>query len=234
MKPFYTLIISLVVLSCASRTNKERLLLLKSELESIKSYSYDLDYRMERLNSDRQVNRSEREIIHCEINDSIFGYKWSKLSENSPMYYDGVNIVQLYPELKEAWCDTIRYVECPMPLSPGIIHVKSLINYSVENFHEIHFEIGSNNDTIEYKFRFDNLNIGFNNMTPFAFKSQGDTTFCNLYLTKNLQPLRYEHKHKHQITSFTFSNFVKIDKENKGFNALETIPIDFKRTPIYN
>jgi len=234
MKNFVVLIIALGLLSCTKKTEKEQLISLRTELESIKSCNYDLAYHKERLNSDRVENYSQHEIIHCEIPDSIFGYKWSKLAKYGPMHYDGLNIVQLFPEQKKAWCDTIKYVSCPLPISPGIIQIKSLINYSIENFNDCHIEVVERNDTILFKFRYNNLKINFHSMTPFENKADGDTTFCALYLNKNLEPLRLEHKQNHQFVSNTFENFEKINAENKDFNALENIPIDFKRKPIYN
>ncbi len=233
MKNFIILIIAFGLLSCAKKTDKELLISLRAQLESIKSCNYDLVHHMERLNSDRVENYGQHEVIHCEIADSIFGYKWSKLGEYGSMYYDGLNIVQLFPEQKEAWCDTIKYISCPMPISPGIIQVKSLINYSVENINHTPFEVVHIGDTILFKFRFDNLSIGFMSLTPFHNESN-DTTVCELYVSKNLELLRFEHKTKNQIVSNSFINFKKIDQENKDFNALEKIPTDFKRKPIYN
>jgi len=233
MKNFIILIIALGLLSCAKKTDKELLTSLRTQLESIKSCNYDLVYHMERLNSDRVENNTQHEIVHCEIPDSIFGYKWSHLGEYGPMHYDGLNIVQLFPEQKEAWCDTFQYVTCPMPVSPAIIQVKSLINYSIKNINDTRIEVAHLNDTILLKFRFDNLSIGFLSLTP-SYNESNDTTICNLYVNKNLEIIRFEHKQKHQIVSNTFNNFKKIDQENKDFNALVNIPIDFKRIPIYN
>lgn len=234
MTKYIILAISLVLISCTEKTDKEQLISLKEKLHSIKSCNYDLVYHKERLGSDRSVHYSQYEVIHCEITDSIFGYKWSKLKNDAPMFYDGLNIVQLYPEQKEAWCDTIRYVPCPLPHSPGIIQIKSLVNYSLENFKDSHVEVVNSNDTILFKFRFDNLSIGFSSLTPFKYESDEDTTFCNLYLNKVLEPLRFEHKQKNQFASYKFDNFEQLDTENRAFNALETIPHDFKRKPIYN